>query len=174
MLSGHVQGDFLSLVSYLIKPERILEIGTYTGYSALCLVKGLTEKGQLHTLEMREEEATFAKKYFDRSESRNKIFQHIGDAKKIIPQLNETWDLVFIDADKVGYIEYFEMVLPLVRKNGLIIADNVLYHGEVLEKEIKGKNAKAIHAFNEHIKNDNRVEQVMLTVRDGLLLIRKL
>jgi len=174
MLSGHVQGKLLTLLSSLLKPKRILEIGTFTGYSALCLAKGLQEDGQLHTIELREDDAAIAKGYFKRSKDKDKIILHVGDAKKIIHNLHETWDIVFIDADKVGYIEYYELILPLVKPNGLIIADNVLFHGEVLEQNIKGKSAKAIDAFNEHVKNDKRVEQVLATVRDGLLLIRKL
>ena len=175
MLSGHVQGKLLSLLSNLLKPKRILEIGfTFTGYSALCLAKGLDEDGQLHTLELREEDAAIARGYFEGSVEKDKIILHVGDAKQIIHTLHETWDIVFIDADKTGYIEYFNLILPSVKQNGLIIADNVLFHGDVLEGNISGKNAKAIHAFNEHIKNDKRVEQVLATVRDGLLLIRKL
>ncbi len=174
MLSGHVQGKLLSLLSCLLKPEQILEIGTFTGYSALCLAKGLKENGRLHTLDLNEEDAAIAKSYFARSSAKDKIILHIGDAKKIIPTLNEKWDIVFIDADKTGYIEYFNLVVPFVKQNGLIIADNVLFHGEVLEENIEGKNAKAINAFNEYVKNDNRVEQVLATVRDGLLLMRKL
>ncbi len=174
MLSGHVQGKLLSLISNLLKPQRILEIGTFTGYSALCLAKGLSEKGELHTLELRESDAAIAKGYFERSESKDKIVLHVGDAKTIISSLKEIWDIVFIDADKTGYIEYYELVLPHVKQNGLIIADNVLFHGDVLQENITGKNAKAIHAFNEHVQNDKRVEQVLATIRDGLLLIRKL
>jgi caffeoyl-CoA O-methyltransferase len=174
MLSGHLQGKFLEMISCLLQPKRILEIGTYTGFSALCLAKGVTENGQLHTIELRQADATTAQNNFDRSSEKEKIKLHVGDAHQIIPTLNETWDLVFIDADKTGYIDYYELILPLVKHNGLIIADNVLFHGEVLNENIKGKNAKAIHAFNEHIKKDDRVEQVLLTVRDGLLFIRKL
>ena len=174
MLSGHVQGKFLELLSCLLQPKRILEIGTFTGYSALCLAKGLSADGALHTIELRENDAAIAKGYFERSQQKDKIKLHIGDAKQIIHNLAETWDIVFIDADKVGYIEYYDLILPLVKQNGLIIADNVLFHGEVLHENISGKNAKAIHAFNEHVHNDSRVEQVLATVRDGLLLIRKL
>ncbi|MES2429507.1 MAG: O-methyltransferase [Bacteroidota bacterium] len=171
MLSGHVQGQFLSLLSCLLKPTYILEIGTFTGYSALCLVKGLNDNGVLHTIDIRDEGA---ESYFKKSAYSGKIIFHIGDANEIIPSLKENWDIVFIDADKTGYINYYDLILPAVKQNGLIIVDNVLFHGDVLEPEIKGKNAKAIHAFNEHIKNDVRVEQVLLTVRDGLLLLRKL
>ena len=174
MLSGQVQGALLSQLSAIIQPLRILEIGTFTGYSALCLAKGLRETGLLHTIEIREEDAAVARNYFSESAYADQIVLHVGDAKSLISQLEEEWDLVFIDADKIGYIEYYELILPLVKPNGLIIADNVLFHGQVLEKEIKGKNALAIDAFNKHVQADERVEQVLLTVRDGLLIIRKL
>ena len=174
MLSGQVQGSFLSMLSHLLRPYKILEIGTFTGYSALCLAKGLLPNGLLHTIEVREDDAETAKSYFDQSINKEKIVLHVGDAKTIIPTLDEAWDIVFIDADKVGYIDYYELVLPSVKPNGVIIADNVLFHGQVLETNITGKNAKAMQAFNEHIKKDSRVEQVLLTVRDGLMMIRKL
>jgi caffeoyl-CoA O-methyltransferase len=173
MLSGHVQGKVLEMISCMIQPKRILEIGTFTGFSALCLAKGLQAGGELHTLELREEDAATAKKYFEKAMAAN-IHLHIGDAKKIIPQLDQQWDLVFIDADKTGYIDYYELTLPAVKKGGFILADNVLFHGEVLEEEVKGKNAKAIQAFNKHVHNDSRVQNVMLTVRDGLLLLKKI
>ncbi len=173
MLSGHVQGKILEMISCMIQPQRILEIGTFTGFSALCLAKGLQPGGKLYTLELREEDAATAKKYFQQANAGN-INLHIGDARTIIPTLEEEWDLVFIDADKVSYIEYYELTLPRVRKEGFILADNVLFHGEVLQTEVKGKNAKAIQAFNEHVMNDNRVEKVLLTVRDGLMLMKKI
>lgn len=174
MLSGHVQGRFLSMLSQLIQPRRILEIGTFTGYSALWLSKGLTQDGELHTIELREEDASTARAYFNQSVQKDKIKLHVGDARTIIPAFDETWDLVFIDADKTGYIDYYELILPSVRQNGLVIADNVLFHGDVLEPVISGKNAKAIHAFNAHVKSDVRIEQVLVTLRDGLMLMRKL
>lgn len=173
MLSGQVQGKFLEMISTLLQPKRILEIGTFTGYSALCLVKGLSKDGQLHTIELREEEAVVAQANFDRSNDREKIILHTGNALEIIPALNETWDLVFIDADKVGYINYYELVLPRVRQGGVILADNVLFHGQVLEQPVSGKNAKAIQSFNERVHQDPRVDQVLVTIRDGLLMIRK-
>ncbi|MFN8244057.1 MAG: O-methyltransferase [Ferruginibacter sp.] len=173
MLSGHVQGRVLEMLSSMIVPQRILEIGTFTGFSALCLAKGLAATGLLHTIELREEDAARAQAYFSQSPLGAKIKLHIGDAQAIIPALSETWDIVFIDADKVNYINYYELTLPRVRKGGWIIADNVLFHGQVLETPVAGKNAKAIHAFNEHVRNDPRVEEVLLTVRDGLLVIRK-
>lgn len=174
MLSGHVQGKVLEMISCMIKPQRILEIGTFTGFSALCLAKGLQAGGQLHTIELREEDAATAAKYFTLANVNSKVKLHIGDAREIIPALKETWDLVFIDADKVGYIDYYELTLPALKQGGFIVADNVLFHGEVLQPELKGKNAKAMQAFNEHVEKDNRVEKVMLTVRDGLLLMKKL
>ncbi len=173
MLSGQVQGQLLSSISHLLQPKRILEIGTFTGYSALCLAQGLQTGGKLYTLELRENDAAIAKEYFKRSRYNEQIVCECGDAKKIIPMLNETWDIVFIDADKTGYIDYYQLILPFVKSNGLIIADNVLFHGQVLENEISGKNAKAVHAFNEMVKSDGRVQPVILTVRDGLSFIRK-
>ena len=173
MLSGHVQGKLLELISTLVRPVRALEIGTFTGYSALCLAKGLASNGLLHTLECRSEEAAIAQQNFNRSEYGHKIQLHTGNALEIIPTLQETWDLVFIDADKVGYTAYYKAVLPALRSGGVILADNVLFHGEVLQPVLKGKNAIAIQAFNEHVRQDESVDKVMLTVRDGLLLIIK-
>ena len=173
MLSSAAQGKLLEFISTMLKPSKILEIGTFTGFSALCLAKGLPADGALHTMELRAEDAATAQRYFDASPYGKQIHLHLGDAQQIIPALNEEWDLVFIDADKVGYIQYYELTLQRLKPGGWIIADNVLFHGQVLEETIKGKNALAIHAFNEHVKNDNRVEQVMLTVRDGLTLIKK-
>jgi predicted O-methyltransferase YrrM len=173
MLSGEVQGQFLSMLSCMKRPMLILEIGTFTGYSALCLAKGLDPNGKLHTIENRIEDAEKAARYFANSQDNHKIELHVGDAKEIIPALPFVWDIVFIDADKTGYIEYYEMVVPHLAKGGIIIADNVLFHGEVLEETISGKNAMAIHAFNEHVKNDPRTTQVLLTIRDGMLLIQK-
>jgi len=173
MLSGHVQGKVLELFSKMIAPQRILEIGTFTGFSALCLAKGLQPGGKLITLELREEDAATAKKYFAKAGMENRIELLTGDALQIIPTLQESWDLVFIDADKVNYINYYELTLPSVKSGGWILADNVFFHGEVLEENVKGKNAKAIQAFNEHLKNDDRVEAAMLTIRDGLFLVQK-
>ena len=173
MLSGHVQGRILATLSCLQQPKYILEIGTFTGYSALCLAEGLQHGGELHTIELRDADAAIARDFFSKSLHNNKIVLHTGNALEIIPGLEKQWDIIFIDADKTGYIDYYELTLPQLNQNGLIIADNVLFHGDVLEENIKGKNAKAIHAFNEYVAKDGRVEQVMLTVRDGLLLIRK-
>ena len=174
MISGPLQGKFLEMVSFMIKPKRILEIGTFTGYSALCFAKGLQDDGFLHTIELREEDANTAKSFFDQSFFRERIILHIGDALEIVGKLNDMWDLVFIDADKENYISYFNLVLPKVKQNGFILADNVLFHGEVLEKEVKGKSAKAIQAFNDFLLTRPDVEKMLLPLRDGLMLIRKL
>ena len=173
MLSGHLQGKFLEMASMMIKPRRILEIGTFTGYSALCLAKGLAEDGVLHTIELRENDAATAKRFFDRSIYKEKIILHTGDAKEIVSKLDEIFDLVFIDADKPGYIEYFNLVFPKLRKNGFIFADNIFFHGQALDAEPKGKNAKAIKAFNQYISERTDIEKMILTLRDGLYLIRK-
>lgn len=174
MLSGHLQGKLLEMISRMIQPRRILEIGTFTGYSALCMVRGLTADGQLYTIELREKDAATARGFFDRSEYAGRIILHTGNALEIIPTINETWDLVFIDADKVSYIEYFKTVLPRVRQNGFILADNIFFHGEVLAEAIKGKNAKAIQAFNEFVRENKEVDKMAITLRDGLYLARKL
>jgi predicted O-methyltransferase YrrM len=173
MLSGPVQGKFLELVSRMIKPRRILEVGTFLGYSALCLAAGLTADGMLHTLDINEADASRAKAYFTKSSLNDKILLHLGSALEIIGDLDEEWDLAFIDADKVNYINYYELILPRLKKGGFILADNVLFHGEVLEEKITGKNAKAIDAFNKHVAADERVQQVMVTMRDGLMVICK-
>jgi caffeoyl-CoA O-methyltransferase len=173
MLSGHLQGKLLEMVSTMVRPSRVLEVGTFTGYSALCLAKGLSEDGRLHTIELREEDATRAKSYFDRSFFKEKIILHIGDALAIIGQLTETWDLVFIDADKENYINYFDRIFSQVRPGGFILADNVLFHGQVLEKEVKGKNARAIQQFNDYVMSRTDVEKLMLPVRDGIYVILK-
>jgi predicted O-methyltransferase YrrM len=167
-------GKLLEMISRMIQPQRILEIGTFTGYSALCLAKGLKPGGQLHTIELREADATIAKGFFNRSSFSNRIILHTGNALSILPEFKETWDLVFVDADKVSYIEYFKLVLPHVRKNGFILADNIFFHGEVLEPEVKGKSAKAIKEFNEFIRDRNDIDKMIITLRDGLYLIRKL
>ncbi len=173
MLSGHLQGKLLEAISTLLHPRQILEIGTFMGYSALCLARGLTPGGRLHTLEIREEDAAKARSFFEKSPLKDKIILHVGEALKIIPALPGEWDLVFIDADKTNYVKYYELVLTRLKPGGIILADNVLFHGEVLQQKPEGKNAKAIQAFNEYVAADGRVETVMLTVRDGLSLIRK-
>jgi caffeoyl-CoA O-methyltransferase len=173
MVSGAVQGKFLQMISLMVKPLRVLEIGTFTGFSALCLAAGLQENGTIDTIEIREEDALISKQNFDKSIYKNQIRLHVGNAKVIIPTLLDTWDLIFIDADKTNYIDYYELTLPKLSQNGFLIADNVLFHGQVLEENITGKNAIAIHAFNEHVVKDDRVEQVLLSIRDGITLIRR-
>ena len=173
MLSGPVQGKFLEMVSRMIKPKRILEVGTFLGYSALCLATGLTEDGELHTIDINEDDAKRARAYFTKSSLKDRIILHLGNALEIIERLNEEWDLAFIDADKVNYINYYELILPRLKKGGFILADNVLFHGEVLDEAIKGKNAKAIDAFNKHVAADDRVQQMMVTMRDGVMVICK-
>jgi predicted O-methyltransferase YrrM len=168
MLSGHLQGKFLEMISCMIRPRRILEIGTFTGYSALCLAAGLTSDGELHTIEIREQDALTARRFFDRSQRAAQIISHTGNALEILPKLTETWDLVFIDADKPAYIQYFNLVFPHLRKNGFILADNIFFHGKVLEENQSGKSVKGIQAFNDFILERNDI------VRDGLYLIRKL
>ena len=167
------QGGFLSFFSKLMAPQSILEIGTFTGFSTLCLAEGLTATGTLDTIELRLEDANAARAHFDISTKGHQIISHIGDAKNILPTLHKQWDLVFIDADKTGYIEYVNLVLPMLSDKGVIIADNVLFHGQVFEEKITGKNALAIHAFNEYILAHKNIEKIMLTIRDGLTLIRK-
>ena len=173
MLSGHLQGKFLEMISWMIRPRRILEIGTFTGYSALCLAKGLAPDGELHTIELREADADRAREFFNASLT-GRIISHTGNALELLSVINETWDLVFIDADKVSYIEYFKLVLPRVRQNGFILADNVFFHGQVLDEQTKSKNAKAIMAFNDYLRERQDIDKVMITIRDGLFLIRKL
>jgi len=175
MISGQLQGKFLSMISKMLKPEKILEIGTFTGYSALCLAEGLTANGELHTIEIDEEMETMVTKYFNLSEHKEKLHLHIGNALDIIPLLQKNWDLVFIDGEKTEYLQYYEMVLPWVRKKGYILVDNVLWNGKVIEKlEEKYADTQAILAFNSFVQNDIRVENILLPVRDGLMLIEKL
>jgi len=173
MMSSDVQGMFLEFISSLLHPKYILEIGTFTGFSAVCLAKGLQENGELHTIEMREDDANTAWKNICAAGMDKKIHLHVGDAREVVKNLDIRWDLVFIDADKTSYIIYYEEVLKRLSNRGWILADNVLFHGQVLEEKIDNKSAIAIDAFNKHVLNDNRTEQVFLTVRDGLLLIKK-
>lgn len=173
MLSGHVQGRFLSFLSQIMQPKYILEIGTFTGYASLCLAEGLAANGKLHTIELRKEDALLAQSYFDQSCYKEKINVHNGNALEIISTFPNKWDIIFIDADKNNYIAYFNLLFERLNENGIIIADNTLFHGEVLNDNIKGKNAIAIHKFNQFIKENPYCEQVLLTVRDGLTLIKK-
>jgi len=173
MLSGHFQGRVLSMLSKLIRPVNILEIGTFTGYAALCLCEGMQENGQLHTIDIKEELETIQRKYFDKSPWGNQIFQHLGEAIAIIPTLEIKFDLVFIDADKENYLNYFELILPKMNKGGIILSDNVLWSGKVLEPLQKNDlSTKVLLEYNELLKNDPRVETVLLPIRDGLTVSR--
>ena len=173
MLSGSLQGKFLEMISKLVQPTHILEIGTFLGYSALCLAKGLKPGGELHTFELDEGTAALARENFKKSKTGNKIILHTGNALNLLSIIDKPWDLVFIDADKTGYEDYYQALVPKLRSGSLIMADNVLFHGQVLEKTVKGKSAKAIQAFNDMVEADERVEKMMLTLRDGVFLIRK-
>ena len=173
MLSGHFQGRVLSMLSKLIRPKSILEIGTYTGYATLCLCEGLQENGTVHTIDINEELVDFQRKYFDKSDWGNQITQHLGDAMEIIPNLNTKFDLVFIDADKENYIAYFNMIVPMMEKGGIILSDNVLWSGKVLEPlHPKDKSTKELLEYNQLLKEDPRVETVLLPIRDGLTVSR--
>ena len=175
MLSGHFQGRVLSMLSKLIRPLNILEIGTYTGYSALCLCEGMQENGLLHTIDIKEELVDFQRKYFDKSPWGNQIMQHLGEAIDIIPTIDLKFDLVFIDADKENYINYFNMIVPLMNPGGIILSDNVLWSGKVLEEvKINDKSTQILLEYNKMIKEDPRVETVLLPIRDGLTVSRVL
>lgn len=173
MLSGHFQGRVLSMLSKIIHPSTVLEIGTYTGYATLCMAEGLAEDGTIDTIDVNEELVDFQRKYFDRSKWGKQISQHLGSAIDVIPTLDKKYDLVFIDADKDNYINYFHLVVPIMNKGGIILSDNVLWSGKVLE-EVKpnDKTTKLIMDYNELLKNDSRVETVLLPIRDGLTVSR--
>ena len=173
MISGHLQGRFLSLLSKMIHPKTILEIGTYTGYATLCLAEGLPANGVLHTIDIKEELIDLQREFFDRSGYGSQIVQHLGKAADIIPTLNTTFDLVFIDADKQNYSLYFDLVIEKMNRGGIILSDNVLWSGKVVE-EVKhnDKHTQALMAYNKKIKNDPRVETVLLPIRDGITLSR--
>ena len=173
MSSGHLQGQFLRFLSKMKRPETILEIGTFTGYSAICMASGLPEGGILHTIEVNEELEHIIMKYVEKAALTEKIKLHIGDAKKIIPQLNLDYDMVFLDAGKNDYAFYYDLVFDQVNPGGLIIADNVLWSGKVMEKKQR-KDASLLDAFNKKIHADNRVENILLPIRDGLIIAQKL
>lgn len=175
MLSGHLQGRVLSMLSNMIGPINILEIGTYTGYSAICLAEGLDKNGSIDTIDINEELETITKKYFTKAGIENQVNCYYGDANKIIPTLDKKYDLVFIDADKINYSNYFDLIFDKLNKGGYIIADNVLWSGKVIQKiNPDDLDTTAILAFNNKIQNDPRVQNVLLPVRDGLMVIRKL
>jgi predicted O-methyltransferase YrrM len=172
MLSGHVQGRFLSMMSQLIKPKYILEVGTYTGYSAICMAEGLSAEGKLVTIDVNEELEVRVRNYFEEAGLSEKIDYRIGDATQIIPSLNLIFDLVFIDADKESYSKYYDLVFEKVRPGGLILADNVLWSGKVMNPK-PDKDTRALLEFNEKIREDIRVECMLLPLRDGIMMIRK-
>lgn len=173
MLSGHFQGRVLSMLSKIIAPKNILEIGTYTGYATLCLAEGLPKNGSVDTLDNNEELYDFQRKYFDQSPWKDQIHQHLGNALEIIPALNKKFDLVFIDADKENYINYFNLIVPMMNQGGVILSDNVLWSGKVLgEVKPNDKSTKVLLEYNEILKSDPRVETVLLPIRDGLTVSR--
>jgi predicted O-methyltransferase YrrM len=173
MLSGHFQGRVLSMISKLVNPQHILEIGTYTGYATLCLAEGLQQNGTLDTMDNNEELYDFQRKYFDLSPWKDKITQHLGNALDTIPSLNKKFDLVFIDADKENYINYFNMIVPMMNKGGIILSDNVLWSGRVLEPvKVNDKSTKILLEYNQLLKEDPRIETVLLPIRDGLTVSR--
>ncbi len=175
MLSGHLQGQVLRMLSKMQRPKYILEVGTYTGYAALCLADGLSGDGELHTIDINEELEDRIRGYFAQSLWAHQLHFHLGDAREIIGQLDKPWDLVFIDADKENYLNYYELVIPLMPSGGLIIADNVLWSGKVTDEKERNKDTdtKALHEFNAHVTNDHRVENVLFPIRDGLMIARK-
>jgi len=174
MLSGHFQGRFLSMISKMIQPTTILEIGTYTGYSALCLAEGLKKDGKLVTIDKNAELEEFARNFFQKSAYSQNIEYVIADATKYIPTIKQSFDLVFIDADKGNYLNYYNLVIEMIPSGGYILADNVLWSGKVIEeKSMNDKDTKAIMEFNSFVMNDDRVENVLLPIRDGLFLVRK-
>ncbi len=173
MLSGHFQGRFLSMLSQMIRPQNILEIGTYTGYSALCLAEGLSDDGRLITIDINEELENFVRKYLSQSDISHKIDYRIGNALEIIPTLDITFDLVFIDADKMNYANYYDLVFDKVRSGGYILSDNVLWSGKVADSTKKDKDTLNLRAYNQKLHDDSRVENILLPIRDGLSIIRK-
>jgi caffeoyl-CoA O-methyltransferase len=174
MLSGHLQGNLLRMISHMIRPARVLEIGTFTGYSAICLADGLQEQGLLHTIEVNPEQEDIIRKYIGLAGMEKKIILHIGEALEIIPALEEPWDLVFIDADKPNYLNYYRMVFDRVRPGGFILADNAFWGGKVLISNTTDKETLGIIEYNEFVQKDPRVDNILLPIRDGLMLCRKL
>jgi len=173
MISGHYQGRLLSMISKLVQPKCILEIGTYTGYSALCLAEGMHKEGILHTIDHNEELVEFQKKYFDKSSNKSKIRQHLGDALELISTINEKFDLVFIDADKENYSNYYHNIIDKMNKGGIILSDNVLWSGKVTEvPSINDKDTLALIEYNKLLNKDPRIESILLPIRDGLTISR--
>jgi len=174
MLSGLIQGRLLQMISQMVQPDLILEIGTFTGYSAIYLASGLTVKGKLHTIDNNPEVMHIAEKYISQSGLTDKIITHQGDALDVIPELEGPFDLIFIDADKENYLNYYQAVLPKLRKGGFVLTDNVLWYGKVLKEDaLNDKETRGIVTFNQYVKNDPAVEHLLLPVRDGLMIVRK-
>ena len=173
MLSGPQQGALLRFISLMLRPRRVLEIGTFTGYAALCLAEGLTEDGLLHTIEVNDELAWLIRQYVEKAGLSDKIRLHLGDAADIVPHLDETFDLIFLDAGKMDYAQHYELVLPKLRPGGFLLADNVLWDGKVAGTEMKDATTLALRAFNDKIHQDPRVENLLLPLRDGLMMVRK-
>ncbi len=177
MLAGHMQGMLLRLISQMIKPRRVLEIGTFTGYSAINLAIGLStspaEEGVLHTIEVDPEQEAIIRKYFIEAGIEKKVILHIGEAMRVIPTLDETWDLVYIDADKPNYLNYYNLVFDRVRPGGFILADNALWDGKVLDSGTRSSDTRGIIEFNKFVLKDDRVENLLLPFRDGLMIVRK-
>jgi len=175
MLSDQLQGLFLTFISKMLRPDRILEIGTFTGYSALCLAEGLSDRGELHTIEINVEYEDRIREFVSQSPWGHRIHLHIGDALQMIPSMEEQWDLVFIDAEKEQYPQYYELVLPKVRKGGFILADNVLWNNKVTQEIAHNdRDTRAIDAFNNTVQQDDRVRNLLLPFRDGIMIIEKL
>lgn len=175
MISGHLQGRLLSFISQMMRPKRILEIGTYTGYATLCLAEGLTDEGRIDTIEIDEELEEIIRRYFSQSDYKEKITLHVGDALQVLKQLDATWDLVFMDAEKDDYIAYYELVMPRLRQGGIILADNVLWSGKVIQTVKTGdKETRALMKFNDYVLADERVKNFLLPFRDGIMVIEKL
>ena len=175
MLSGPYQGRVLSMISKLIRPKSVLELGTFTGYATLCLAEGLHPEGEIHTIDINEELEDFQRKYFDKSEFGQQIHQHLGSAIEILPKLDKSFDLVFIDADKPNYVNYFHLIIDKLRPGGIILSDNVLWHGKVVEPvDPKDVSTNAVLEFNTLLKEDPRIETVLLPIRDGLTISRKI
>lgn len=175
MISGHLQGRLLSFISQMMRPKRILEIGTYTGYATLCLAEGLTDEGRIDTIEIDEELEEIIRRYFSQSDYKEKITLYVGDALQVLKQLDATWDLVFMDAEKDDYIAYYELVMPRLRQGGIILADNVLWSGKVIQTVKTGdKETRALMKFNDYVLADERVKNFLLPFRDGIMVIEKL
>ena len=174
MASGHMQGRLLKMLVGMVRPKLVLEIGTYSGYSGLCIAEGLPEGGHLHTVEINDEQEDFTLPWFENSPYKDKITMHIGDALEVVPQLGLMFDMAFIDGDKRKYVEYYEMVMEHLNEGGYILADNTLWDGHVVEEQTHDAQTEGIRRFNDHVAKDDRVEKVILPLRDGLSIIRKL